>query len=142
MISNYINKLVGNNKYDIIHNTTNTYDFQYISSFKKQKIEKRMNISSKIITQYNNFRIPIIVDCQKGLFINKNKFIVPNDITVSQFLYILKKRIITNECKSVYLLCNNKMLIMTNTLLNVYSEYKNDDGFLYIYIIEENTFGK
>ena len=38
-------------------------------------------------------RVPIIVDCKKELKLDKNKYIVPNDLTVGQFMYILKKRI-------------------------------------------------
>ena len=86
-------------------------------------------------------RIPMIVDTKKEIVLNKNKFIVPKDLIVSQFVYMLKKRIQLNASDTIYLLCNNKLLVSTNTVSQIYSENKETDGFLYIVIAMENTFG-
>ena len=86
-------------------------------------------------------RVPIIVDCKKELKLDKNKYIVPNDLTVGQFMYILKKRININHEQSIFLLCNNQLLINTELINNLFNRQKDYDGFLYIIISLENTFG-
>ena len=115
-------------------------DYEYITKFRKQKLEERIKISQKIMLKYPQ-RIPIIVDCKKEINLGKNKYIVPNNLTVGEFLYILKKRININHEQSVFLLCNNQLTINTELILNLYERQQDYDGFLYIIISLENTFG-
>lgn len=56
-------------------------------------------------------------------------------------LCILKKRIKMNDKQSIFLLCNNELIINTELIYNLYNRQKDDDGFLYIIISLENTFG-
>ena len=67
-----------------------------MSNFKKSKTEnERLTESSKIIERYPD-RIPIIVEKDKKSKIkdiDKNKFLVPNDMTLGQFMYVIRKRI-------------------------------------------------
>lgn len=65
-------------------------EYHYITKFRKQKLEERIKISKKIISKYSQ-RVPIIVDCKKEINLDKNKYIVPNDLTFGQFMYIKKK---------------------------------------------------
>ena len=57
--------------------------------------EVRMQESSRVLIKYPD-RIPIIVckanDCNLPT-IDKQKFLVPKDMTVGQFMYIIRKRI-------------------------------------------------
>lgn len=115
-------------------------DYEYITDFRRQKLEERIKISQKIMSKYPQ-RVPIIVDCKKELKLDKNKYIVPNDLTVGQFMYILKKRINNNHEQSIFLLCNNQLLINTELINNLFNRQKDYDGFLYIIISLENTFG-
>ena len=115
-------------------------DYEYITDFRRQKLEERIQISQKIISKYPQ-RVPIIVDCKKELKLDKNKYIVPNDLTVGQFMYILKKRININHEQSIFLLCNNQLVINTELINNLFNRQKDYDGFLYIIISLENTFG-
>lgn len=116
-------------------------EFNYILQFRKQKIEDRIRISNKIKSKYYN-RIPIIIDSKKEIELDKNKFIVPMDFTIGEFIYILKiKKIITNAEQSLFLICNNKLVTNTELIRNLYNNEKNIDGFLYIIITIENTFG-
>lgn len=131
---NIINKIKNN---DVKNNLD---DYPYIKEFKNQKLEVRIQMSDKILLKYQD-RVPIIADCKIGINIFKNKYIVPKDLTIGQFLYILKKRINIESTQSIFLICNNVILINTETISNVYNKYKDEDGFLYIYITLENTFG-
>ena len=115
-------------------------DYEYITEFRRQEAEERIKISLKIMSKYPQ-RVPIIVDCKKDINLDKKKYIVPNDLTVGQFIYILKKRIKMNYEQSIFLLCNNILIMNTELIKNLYNKYKDADGFLYIIISLENTFG-
>ena len=114
--------------------------YEYITKFRTQKQEERIKISEKIKSKYPQ-RVPIIVDCKEEINLDKNKYIVPNDLTVGQFIYILKKSIQINNEQTIFLLCNNKLITATEIISNLYHKQKDSDGFLYIIICLENTFG-
>jgi len=117
-----------------------TEDYEYINQFRKQKLEERIKVSQKILLKYPE-RVPIIVDCKKEINLDKNKYIVPNDLTIGQFMYILKKRINISDKQSIFLLCNNQLITNTECINILYEKQKDYDGFLYIIITLENTFG-
>ena len=105
----------------------------------------RFNESQRILEKYPD-RIPIICersniashDCP---YIDKNKYLVPNNITVGNFLYIIRKRMNISANKAMFLFVNNHVLHSTQTLSNTYEYYKDEDEFLYIMYSFENTFG-
>lgn len=138
-VSNELNNETNKNIQDN-ENTELPKDYSYIQNFKKQKLEERIKISEKLRLKHSD-RIPIIVDCKKDFSINKNKFIVSQDLTVGQFMYIIKKRISLTPEQAIFLLCNNSLIMNTDTLFSVYNKHKDYDGFLYIFISRENAFG-
>ena len=115
-------------------------DYPYIKEFKSKKLESRLQMSDQILLKYKD-RIPIIAECKKNIKISKNKYIVPKDLTIGQFLFILKKKINIEPSQSIFLICKNQLLLNTDTINSVYEKLKDDDLFLYIYITLENTFG-
>lgn len=123
-----------------INNNNCAEKYEYIIKFKKQKLEERIQISDKIKLKYKN-RIPIIVDSDKDIKLDKNKYIVPDNLNIGQFIYILKKRISIKAEQSIFLLCNNILVSNTELIRNLYNKNKEYDGFLYIIIALENTFG-
>ena len=125
------------NKYNI----NNYSECKFIQKFKKKKLENRLKLYYNIFVKYPD-RIPMIVDTKKELILDKNKYIVPKELTIGQFIYMLRKRINMNENNNIYMLCNNQLLVSSHTVAQVYSTNKDDkDGFLYIVIAVENTFG-
>lgn len=102
--------------------------------------EKQMSDYEKIKAKYPT-RFPVIVkksaNCKNLHDIDKSKFLVPEDLTVGQFVYIVRKRIKLTPEKSLYLFCNNE-LPPTAKLMNEICD-KND--YTYIYYSGENTFG-
>jgi GABA(A) receptor-associated protein len=114
-------------------------------SFKTKKtfIERKTE-SFNIMNKYPD-RIPII--CEKNTKhkntpeIDKIKYLVPNDLTVGHFMYVIRKRIKLNSDQGIFLFINNTIPSTTNLLSILYSIYKEDDGFLYITYSTENTFG-
>lgn len=99
----------------------------------------------KIIEKYPD-RVPVYVTRGKGdknlKNIDQNKFIVPEDITVSQFMAIIRKKIELGPEMALFLFVNKGTLpVQSATMASLYNTYKNDDGLLEIEYCGENTFG-
>jgi GABA(A) receptor-associated protein len=111
---------------------------------KKNTFDKRQSESLRIKAKYQD-RIPIIcevVEKYKDLVLDKNKYLVPSDLTVGQFVYIIRKRIKLSPEKALYLFTENAILPPTSSLLSqLYNNHANHDGFLYLAISSESTFG-
>ena len=74
--------------------------------------------------------------------IDQNKFIVPEDITLGQFMAIIRKKIELGPELALFLFVNKGVLPPQSvTMASLYNQYKNDDGLLEIEYCGENTFG-
>ena len=105
--------------------------------------QERINESTKIKTKYPD-RVPVICEKNPGSgleILDKRKYLVPNDITATQFLFIIRKRLKLASEKGIFLFVNNMIAPSTHTMIDLYNEYKDDDGFLYMNYTEENVFG-
>ena len=74
--------------------------------------------------------------------IDKRKFLVPNDISVAQFMWIIRKRIQLPSEKAIFLFVNKTIPQSSSTMGQIYNNFKDEDGFLYISYSGENTFGQ
>lgn len=106
---------------------------------------ERIKESNRILTKYPD-RIPII--CEKNVnaskdcpIIEKNKYLLSKDITVGQFMYIIRKRLNIPANKALFLFIGNIIPSSTNHIISLYNSYKDIDNFLYINYSFENTFG-
>ena len=111
----------------------------------KKTLEERLSESSRILSKYSN-RVPIIVErannCNNIPNIDRSKFLVPGDLSMGQFLYVIRKRIKLDSYKSIYLFVNNVVLLPSSSIMsNIYEKYHDEDKFLYISYAGENTFG-
>jgi GABA(A) receptor-associated protein len=98
-------------------------------------------------------KIPIICEPISSAHpkINRNKYLVAQDLTVGQFIYSIRPRIIGLKPEQALFLfisnsgrgSNHDMIIPATSALikNLYDQYKSTDGFLYIGYSLENTFG-
>ena len=73
--------------------------------------------------------------------IDKKKYLVPVDLTVGQFHYVVRKRIKLPAEKALFLFCNNSIPANASLISTVYEEQKEEDGFLYLQYSGESTFG-
>ena len=74
--------------------------------------------------------------------IEKSKYLVPKDISMSQFQYIIKKYISINSNEAIFLYTKNNSLVNSSkTIAEIYNEHKSEDDFLYFIYSVENTFG-
>jgi GABA(A) receptor-associated protein len=112
----------------------------------KHSIEDRQKESDRIRIKYPD-KVPIIVtkssSAVKSLVnIDRNKFLAPEDLTIGQFLTVIRKRIKVNDSESIFLFIDDNTMPPTSVSLNqIYHDYKDDDGFLYITYCSENVFG-
>lgn len=114
------------------------------SSFKHEHpLEKRQAEAQRIREKYPD-RIPVIVEkAEKSDIsdIDKKKYLVPADLTVGQFVYVIRKRIKLSPEKAIFIFVNNVLPPTAALMSAIYEEHKDDDGFLYIAYSGENTFG-
>ena len=101
-----------------------------------------MTTSEDILKLHKN-KVPIIIQQPENsnIILEKLKYIVPIDITIQQFHCILNKYIKKNEKQSVIIFINNILPVSSESIGSLYNQYKDNDGFLYITIRKENTFG-
>lgn len=107
-------------------------------------LEKRKEESGRIRQKYPD-RIPVI--CEKAEKsnipdIDKKKYLVPADLTVGQFVYVIRRRIKVDQNTNIFIFVNNVLPPTAALMSSLYDEQKDDDGFLYITYSGENTFGK
>ncbi|KAK7332326.1 hypothetical protein VNO80_29076 [Phaseolus coccineus] len=114
------------------------------TSFKLQHpLERRQAEASRIREKYPD-RIPVIVEkAERTDFpdIDKKKYLVPADLTVGQFVYVVRKRIKLSAEKAVFVFINNTLPSTAALMSAIYEENKDQDGFLYMTYSGENTFG-
>jgi len=114
-------------------------------SFKKRyNARDRENESKRIREKYPD-RVPVIVEHSRKNndfpTIDKQKYLVPGDLTVGQFSYVIRKRIRLSPEKAMFLIVNCKMAPTSENMSAVYNRERDSDGFLYICLAGENTFG-
>lgn len=118
---------------------TSKKSFKQIHSF-----EKRLRESSRIRSKYPE-RVPVIVEKEFNSHIidlDKNKYLVPDELTIGQLIYVIRKRIKLPSEKTIFIFIDGKTLAPTSALLsNVYEEHKNEDGFLYVTYSGQDSFG-
>lgn len=69
------------------------------------------------------------------------RYLVPADLTVGQFVYVIRKRIKLSPEKAIFVFVNNVLPPTAALMSSIYEEHKEEDGFLYIAYSGENTFG-
>ena len=105
--------------------------------------EKRKAEAARIRQKYPD-RIPVI--CEKAeksniSDIDKKKYLVPGDLTVGQFVYVIRRRIKVDQNTNIFIFVNNVLPPTAALMSSLYEEQKDEDGFLYITYSGENTFG-
>jgi GABA(A) receptor-associated protein len=139
------------------------------SSFKlEHPLERRQAEANRIREKYPD-RIPVIVEKAERSDIpdiDKKKYLVPADLTVGQFVYVVRKRIKLSAEKAIFIFVKNtlpptgtqKYFLCSCTIEQnnsdvphfgpaaalmsaIYEENKDEDGFLYMTYSGENTFG-
>jgi len=115
-----------------------------MSSFKKKPLNERKLDVINMMTKFPG-KIPIILEkysSSQTIIMDKEKYLVPGELTIGEVLYIFRKRIKLESTQALFVFFNTDMVNTSMTLKQVYDKYKNeDDGMLYATYGGENTFG-
>jgi GABA(A) receptor-associated protein len=130
-----------------------------MSKIKKISLDDRKKQSEKILNNYQD-KCPIYLSFDSNINldfkefkdnkININKYIVTSDLTLGQFLTIVRKKINFTSIEALTIFIeeykNDKLkstILATNssTIGELYHKNKDDDGFLYLKVVKENVFG-
>lgn len=110
---------------------------------KKFSFEKRRDEAERIMKKYPD-RVPIIVEKSKGSQlpdIDKRKYLVPYDLTVGQFIFVIRKRLKLKPEEAIFLFVNNTIPATSALISTIYKEHKDTDSFLYLIFSGESFFG-
>ena len=115
--------------------------------FKEQhSFEDRRAEFIKINDKWPN-RIPIIAEKYDGgqcklPELDKKKFLVPDNLTFGQFLYVIRKRMNLPPETAIFLFLKDGFVpTSSSTVRSMYDKFKDEDGFCYCQYSGENTFG-
>jgi GABA(A) receptor-associated protein len=108
--------------------------YPYISRFQE---------SSRVLNKHPD-RVPVI--CEKSKHCNmdeidKHKYLVPNELTCGQFIYVIRKRLKLPAEKAIFIIVNGSIPPTSTTISEIYHKNKNEDVFLYVTYTSENVFG-
>ena len=114
-------------------------------------LSKRLKDMELVRLKYKD-RIPVIVFPidQHTPNIDAHKYLVPKDITVGQFIHLIRLRITLKPEQALYVFATDinresegaVLMCASDMIQQVYQRHKNkDDDFLYVVYGIENTFG-
>ena len=109
----------------------------------KYELKERQTESQRVLSKYPD-RIPVI--CEKARTsklgdIDKNKYLIPEDLTLGQFVYVIRKRLKLPAEKGIFLFVGRSMQPSSSNMRVLYHSNHDNDGFLYVTYSEENVFG-
>jgi len=107
--------------------------------------EQRSSECARIFSKFPG-RIPVIVQRNNNKNnetpkIDKEKFLVPGDLTLGQFVFVIRKRINLSSEKALFLFVGNSLPTTGSLMREIYQSHKDVDGFLYVIYSGENSFG-
>ena len=106
--------------------------------------EKRRAEGEKIRRKYPD-RVPVIVEKAPKARIgdlDKKKYLVPSDLTVGQFYFLIRKRISLRPEDALFFFVNNVIPPTSATMGSLYQEHHEEDFFLYIAYSDESVYGQ
>ena len=102
---------------------------------------QRLHEATTIRNKYPD-RIPCRVESKcKELILDKKKYLIPGDLTIGQFVYLVRKRINLSPEKAIFIFVNNVIPPSSVLISQVYNEHKDPSNFLFFTLSLENTFG-
>lgn len=108
-------------------------------------LEERVKQFEKVMEAHPN-KIPVIlekVNTHSGQIpdIDKNKFLLPRDFTIANFLDVIRKRTNLNKEQALFVYVNGTVPASNAMFGTIYELHKDKDGFLYVVYTGENSFG-
>lgn len=115
------------------------------SEFQKQhSAEKRKAEAQRIRTKYPD-RVPVIAEKDPNSDvpdIDRKKYLVPADLSIGQFVYVVRKRIKLKPEKAIFVFVKDTLPATSALMSQIYKDNADEDGFLYLTYSGESTFGE
>jgi GABA(A) receptor-associated protein len=131
-------------KSDTMHTRRSSLNDSVFKIKTEKNLEERLMYSQTLMRKYPD-RVPVIVeknpDCVQLHSIERTKYLVPRELSVAQFIQMLRKHVKLDSSMAIFVLINNKLIPNTATISEVYATEKEEDGFMYVIYSLENTFG-
>lgn len=112
--------------------------------FAQRPFETRRQESKQIRRKYPD-RVPVICErlhsCTNLPDLDKRKYLVPQDLTVGQFVYVVRKRLTIGASDAIFLHTAGRLPPSSHSIGALYSDSASEDGFLYLMYSGENVFG-
>jgi GABA(A) receptor-associated protein len=107
--------------------------------------KKSRQEADRIMNKYPD-RIPVIVsknpNSNNTPDIDKNKYLVPVDLTMGQLLFVIRRRLKLNPEKGLFLFVDSAVVCNSELVSTVYyRSHDPQDGFLHAVYSCENVFG-
>jgi len=106
-------------------------------------MENNLKFNNMMI-KYPN-RVPVIIEDSDTIILKHYKYLVPKNISISQFIYIIRTNMNIGEKQAIFIFVKSDeeyiLLNLNESMENTYNAYKQPDNFLYIKFKIENTFG-
>ena len=115
------------------------WEYKEIYPFEKRKAD------GDVIRRKYPDRVPVIVEKSPQATIanlDKTKYLVPADLTVGQFYYLIRKRIHLRAEDALFFFVNNVIPPTSASMRQLYEEHHEEDNFLYIAYSDESVYGK
>ena len=116
-----------------------------IKPFREEKtIEQRTIEAKRVRSKYPDL-VPVICERVSNSDLphtTRRKYLVPQSLTMGQFMYVLRRRINLDANRAMFLFLEGNTLAPTSELVSkLYENHKDEDGFMYMQYSGENTFG-
>jgi hypothetical protein len=66
--------------------------------------------------------------------IDKKKYLVPADLTVGQFVYVIRKRIKLSPEKAIFIFVDEVLPPTAALMSSIYEEHKDEDGYVHHFL--------
>lgn len=111
-------------------------------------LSKRKKQSQKVVTEFPD-RVPVVVQsCSEDIQLTQIKFLVPKSTSMAVFFaklreYVTFRRGPLPPEKALFLLVGDRQMLfsMSHSMGDVYSAQGSKDGMLYVWVMQESTFG-
>jgi len=114
---------------------------KHSKSGKSKTKDELMIESNKLLEKYKQ-HVPVLIATRTpALKLKKCKYLVPRNITIGQFISIIRKNLKMKSEEGLFVFINNNIPVTSKTIEDTYNEYKDDSGFLCVIMSLENTFG-
>jgi GABA(A) receptor-associated protein len=97
-----------------------------------------------ILNEKFHDRVPTVLNDNTGDFLKseKGRFLLDKDITLGQFMAMLRKKNKIEPHEAIYVYCDNLLPKSNTSMIDLWVDYRDvDDNILYLTCSKENTFG-